>query len=327
VIRQSIPLPALLCAGLAIAPALAQDPAAGYPNRPIRFIIASAAGGSPDTVSRILAAELTKQLGQQLVIDNRPGGGQTIGTRLIVDAPPDGYTIGYGNVVTLVINLSLLAKQPYDPDRDLQLVSRMGFQQNVFAVTPSLPVKTLPELIEHAKQNPGRLMHASSGNGTTGHIGGEMFKMMAGIQLVHVPYRGSPQAITDLISGQAHFMSDNMASILPHVKSGRVRGLAVTGARRSPVLPDLPTVSEAGVPGYEASGWGGVVVPARVPGAIVARLNAEINKAMQSPALREKYFALGYETLGGTVEEFAAYVKSERTKWSEVIRKSGARAE
>ncbi len=297
---------------------------AAYPERPIRLIISSAPGGSPDVVSRILAAELVKQMGQQIVIDNRPGGAQTIGTDLVVRANPDGYTVGYANVVTLAINKSLLPRQPYDPDKDLVLVGQFLSTYNLLAVTNSLPVKSVRGLIDHAKQNPGKLSNASSGNGTTGHLGGELFKMMTGTQIVHVPYKGSPQGIGDLIAGQVQLMFDNLTSISPHVRSGKVRGLGVSSPKRSPIFPDIPSISEA-VPGYETNSWGGMVVPVGTPKAIVTRLNAEINKALQSPTLKERYAAIEAEPVGGTPEQFAAFVKKETAKWGDVVKKSGAK--
>jgi tripartite-type tricarboxylate transporter receptor subunit TctC len=298
--------------------------AADYPERPIRLIISSAAGGSPDVVTRILAAELVKQMGQQIIIDNRPGGAQTIGTELVVRANPDGYTIGYANVVTLAINKALLPKQPYDPDRDLALVGQFLSTYNLLGVTNSLPVKSVKELIDYAKQNPGKLLNASSGNGTTGHLGGELFKIMTGTQIVHVPYKGSPQGITDLIAGQVQVMFDNLTSISPHVRSGKVRGLGVSSPKRSPIFPDIPSVAET-VRGYETNSWGGIVVPVRTPKAIVVKLNAEINKALQSPALKERYAAIEADPVGGTPEQFAAFVRKETVKWADVVKKSGAK--
>jgi tripartite-type tricarboxylate transporter receptor subunit TctC len=298
---------------------------AAYPERPIRLVISSAAGGSPDVVTRILAAELMKQMGQQIVIDNRPGGAQTIGTEMVVRAAPDGYTIGYANVVTLAINKALLPRQPYDPDRDLALIGQFLSTYNLLCVTPSLPVKSVKELIDYAKRNPGKLLNASGGNGTTGHLGGELFKIMTGTQITHVPYKGSPQGIQDLIAGQVQLMFDNLTSISPHVKSGKVRGIGVSSLRRSPVFPDIPTISEAGVPGYETNAWGGLVAPAGTSRAIIDKLNAEVNRALQSPALRERYAQIDAEPVGGTPEQFAEYVRKETVKWADVVKKSGAK--
>ena len=316
-------LRALLCSLIA----LASSAAAEYPERPLRLILSSAPGASSDIVSRILAAELVKQMGQQIIIDNRPGAVQTIGTAMIVRANPDGYTLGYANVVTLAINKALLAKLPYDPDRDLALVGQFLSTYNLLAVANSLPVKSVKELIDYARLNPGRLLNCSSGNGTTGHLGGELFKIMTGTQFVHVPYKGSAQCLTDLASGQIQLIFDNLTSIAPHVKAGRVRGLGVSSLRRSLIFPDIPTIAEAGVPGYETNSWGGMVVPTRTPRAIVTKLNAEINKALQSPELRERYAAIEAEPTGGTPEQFAAFVKTEAVKWAEVVKKSGAKVD
>ncbi len=298
---------------------------AAYPERPIRLIISSAAGGSPDVVTRILAIELVKQMGQQIVIDNRVGGAQTIGTDMVVRATPDGYTIGYANVVTLAINKTLLARQPYDPDKDLVLIGQFLSTHNVLAVHPALPVKSVRELIDHAKKNPGKLLNASAGNGTTGHLGGELFKIMTGTQIVHVPYKGSPQGLQDLMAGQVQLMFDNLTSSSPHVKSGKLRGLGVSGPRRSPVFPDMPTIAEAGVPGYATTAWGGLVAPVGTPREIIVKLNAETNRALQSPQLKERYAAIDAEPVGGSIAEFAAFVKAESVKWGEVVRKSGAK--
>ena len=253
-----------VCAFLSSLVLLAAPAAAEYPDRPLRLILSSAPGASSDVVSRILAAELVKQMGQQIIIDNRPGAVQTIGTAMIVRANPDGYTLGYANVVTLAINKALLAKLPYDPDKDLgagRAASCLTY--NLLAVANFLSVKSVKELIDYARANPGRLLNCSSGNGTTGHLGGELFKIMTATQIVHVPYKGSAQCLTDLASGQIQLIFDNLTSIAPHVKAGRVRGLGVSSVRRSLIFPDIPTIAEAGVPGYETNSWGGMVVPCR----------------------------------------------------------------
>ena len=298
---------------------------AAYPDRPIRLIISSAVGGSPDIVTRVLAVELVKQMGQQIVIDNRPGAAQTIGTEMVVRANPDGYTIGYANVVTLAINKTLLSRQPYDPDKDLALIGQFLSTHNLLAVHPSLPVKSVRDLIDHAKKNPGKMLNASAGNGTTGHLGGELFKIMTGTQIVHVPYKGSPQGVQDLIAGQVQLMFDNLTSISPSVKSGKLRGLGVSGPKRSPVFPDLPTISEAGVPGYVTTAWGGLVAPLNTPRDIISKWNTETNRALQSPQLKERYAAIDAEPVGGSVADFAAFVKAESVKWGEVVKKSGAK--
>ena len=299
--------------------------AAAYPEKPIRFVIPSAPGGSPDILMRVLLAEMSKQMGATFVVENKPGASFVLGTMDIVRAPADGYTLGYGNIVSLAVNRSLLATVPYDVERDLTLISNCVRVYNMLAVNNSVPVRTVPELIAHAKRNPGRLVMASGGNGTTGHLGGELFKAMTGTFMLHVPYRGSAQAINDLMGGQVQVMFDNVPSIGPHVKAGRVRGIAVSGPRRSAVFPDIPTVAEAGVPGYETIAWGGVIGPANMPKDIVARLLAEIRAAYASPAVQERYRNLDTEIDGGTPEQFLALTRAETPKWAAVVKRSGAK--
>src|SRR6266850_323503 len=243
---------------------------AAYPEKPIRFVIPSAAGGSPDVLMRVMTQQLSTQIGVPFVVENKPGASFTLGTMDVVKAAPDGYTLGYGNIVSLAINRSLLEKVPYDVERELTLVSNCVRVFNLLALNNKLPVRSVQELIDYAKKNPGRLVMASGGNGTTGHLGGELFKAMTGTFILHVPYRGSPQAINDLIAGEVHLMFDNISSIGAHARAGRVRGIAVSGPRRSPLFPDLPTLNEAGVTGYETVAWGGVIAPANLPREIVA---------------------------------------------------------
>jgi tripartite-type tricarboxylate transporter receptor subunit TctC len=300
---------------------------AAYPEKPIRFVIPSAAGGSPDVLMRILTQQLSVQMNVPIVVENKPGASYVLGTMDLVKAPPDGYTLGYGNIVSLAINYSLLGKVPYDVEKDLTLVSNCVRVFNLLAVNNDLPVRSVAELIDYAKRNPGKLTMGSGGNGTTGHLGGELFKAMTGTFIVHVPYRGSPQAINDLISGNVQLMFDNLSSIGPHAKGGRVRGIAVSGSRRSPVFPDLPTVAEAGVPGYETVAWCGVIGPAKLPADVVARLGKEIKAALSAPNVVERYKQLDTEPDGGTPEEFRALVKRETPKWAEVIRRSGAKVD
>jgi len=306
---------------------LVESAAAAYPEKPIRFIVPSAPGGSPDVLMRILLAEMSKQMGVAFVVENKPGASYVIGTMDIVRAPADGYTLGYGNIVSLATNLSLLDKVPYDIERDLSLISNCVRVYNMLAVNNNLPVRTVPELIAYAKRNPGRLAMGSGGNGTTGHLGGELFKAMTGTFIVHIPYRGSAQAINDLVGGQLQLMFDNVPSIGPHVKSGRVRGIAVSGPRRSPVFPDIPTVAEAGVPGYETIAWGGIIGPANLPKEIVARLLSEIRTAYASPAVQERYRNLDTDIDGDTPEQFLALVRSEVPKWTAVVKRSGAKVD
>jgi tripartite-type tricarboxylate transporter receptor subunit TctC len=293
---------------------------AAYPERPIRFIVPAAAGNSGDISARIIVAQLGRQIGQQIVVDNRPGASGSIAMEIIAKAPPDGYTIGTGNLLTLAVNRSILPKLPYDPDT-LRAVVLYTYVPLLLAVTVSLPVKSVPELIDHARMNPGKLLFASSGNATTTHVSGELFKLMTGTNMIHVPFKGSVVAITDLTAGRVNLMFDNIPSIGPHVRAGKVRGLAVTTAKRVPAYLDLPTAAEAGVPGYEVTGWGGLIVPGATPKFILARLNTEINEAL--PHVTEKLTSLGSEVAGGTPEQFAEFIRKETIKWGDVVRRAG----
>ena len=297
---------------------------ASWPDKPIRLVVPSAAGGSPDLICRILSNELSKSLGQGIVIDNKPGASGNIGMQEIVRAAPDGYTLGYGNVGTLAINKSLFSKLPYDPEKQLMPVALLGYVQNALVVRKELGVKNIKELIALAKSKPGKLTMASAGNGTTGHLGGELFKSMTGAFIVHVPYRGSPQAIQDLIGGQVDLMFDNLSSITSHIKGGRVIALGVSGRSRSPQYPDLPLISDT-VPGYETTAWGGIVAPVGTPRDIVTRLNAEINKVLGMPAVNEKFSGISFETTIGPPERLFDRAMRETKVWADVVKRSGAR--
>lgn len=313
-----------ICLGL-LACVIASTAAADYPEKPIRLIVPQAPGSATDTVARILAAEIGKDIGQQIVVDNRPGAALTIGLDLTAKADPDGYTIGMGPVGGLAISRHMVARLPYDIERDFQPIALVTHGHLLLAVTPSLPVKSVAELIDYAKKNPGKLSNASSGNGTPGHVGAELFKYMTGTQIVHVPYRGGAAAFNDLISGQVHLMFESLNSIAPQARSDKIRALGVSGARRSPGFPELPTIAEAGVPGYEAGTWTGVVAPAKVPRPIIDKLNALINKAVASQSFKDRFAMIGDEPAGGTPEEFAALIKKDSAKWADVIKRSGAK--
>ena len=300
--------------------------AAGYPARPIRLIVPSAAGGSPDVICRVLADEFPAVVGQPLVIENKPGASGNNGMGEVARAEPDGYTLGYANVGTMAINRSLYARLPYDPDT-LTGIAITGTVQNALVVRNDLPVKSVQEFIQYARARPGRLMMGSAGNGTTGHLGGELFKAMTGTFMVHVPYRGSPAAVQDLIGGQIDLMFDNLASIGPHVKQGRVRALGVSGPRRSPLFPDLPTIQEAGVKGYETVAWGGLVGPRGMSAEVVALLNAAVNRIVAMPAVRERYAKLAVETMMSTPNLIMTMAKLETPRWADVIKRSGAKVE
>ena len=310
---------------LLLACVFATGAAAQYPDKPIKLIVPQAAGSATDTVARILGAELAKEVGQQIIIDNRPGGALTLGIDLTAKSDPDGYTICMGPIGALAINRHMVAKLPYDIERDLQPIALVTRGHLLLAVSPTLPFQSVQEIIDYAKQNPGKLLNASSSNGSPGHVGGELFKYMSGTDIVHVPYRGGAAAINDLIAGRVHLMFESLNSIAPHAKSGTVRPLAVSGARRSPGFPDLPTVAEAGVPGYAAPTWSGVIAPAGVPRPIIDKLNAAINRAIASQIFRDRFASIGDEPAGGSPEDFAEVIQSDSAKWGDVIRRAGAR--
>ena len=299
--------------------------AAEFPDHPIRFIVPQAAGSATDTVARVLAAELTKEFGQQVIVDDRPGGALTIGLDLVAKSAPDGYTIGMGPIGALAITRHMVAKLPYNIEKDFQPIALVARGHLLLAVSPKLPIHSVKELVDYAKKNPGKLTNASSSNGSPGHVGGELFKYMTGTEIVHVPYRGGAPAITDLIAGHVDLMFESLQSIAPFARDGKVRALGVSGAERSPAFPELPTIAEAGVPGYLAPAWTGVIGPAGVPRQIVDKLNAAINKALKSESFKEKFAKIGDEPAGGTPEDFAATIKADSAKWSEVVRRSGAR--
>jgi len=304
---------------------LACGAGAQYPDRPIRFIVPQAPGSATDTVARILAPEMAKQLGQPVIVDNRPGGALTIGIDLVAKAAPDGYTIGMGPIGAMAITRHMVAKLPYDIERDLQPIALVTRGHLLLAVSPSLPVTSVQELIDYARKHPGKLSNASSSNGSPGHVGGELFKHMAGVEIVHIPYKGGAMAINDLIGGQVQVMWESLNSIAPHARSGKVRPLAVSGARRSPGFPELPTIAEAGVPGYEAGTWTGVIGPAGLPRPIVEKLNAAVNAAIRSPAFVERFAVIGDEPAGGTPEDFGDLIRKDSAKWADVVKRSGAR--
>jgi tripartite-type tricarboxylate transporter receptor subunit TctC len=317
----------LVTVALTLAAIVASASAADYPDHPIRFIVPQAAGSATDTVARILAAELSKQFGQQVIVDDRPGGALTIGLDLVAKSAPDGYTIGMGPIGALAITRHMVAKLPYNIERDFQPIALVARGHLLLAVSPQLPIHSVKELIDYAKKNPGKLTNASSSNGSPGHVGGELFKYMTGTEIVHVPYRGGAPAITDLIAGHVDLMFESLQSIAPFARDGKVRALGVSGAARSPAFPELPTIAEAGVTGYLAPTWTGVIAPAGVPRPIVDKLNAAINKALGSEAFKEKFAKIGDEPAGGTPEEFAATIKADSAKWGDVVRRSGAKLE
>jgi len=321
--RIAFAIAAVLCGAVSAFNAAAGE---SYPARPIRFIVPFPPGGGNDIVGRIVAQKLAEGLGQQVVIDNRGGAGGTIGTDIAAKAPPDGYTMLVNNI-SLAVNHTLFRKLPYDTLKDLAPVSLVGRQPNIVVVHPALPAKSMRELIELARTKPGQLNYGSGGNGTASHLATEMLKLMTKTDLVHVPYKGLGPALTDLIGGRLELIISTMASALPQMKAGKLRPLAVTTARRSSFFPEVPTMNEAGVKGYEFSTWYGLLVPAGTPQTIVDRLNREAVKAVASPAVIEQFSGQGLEPAASSPQEFGAYLRSEVSKWSRVIKASGATPE
>jgi tripartite-type tricarboxylate transporter receptor subunit TctC len=298
-----------------------------YPSKPIRFVVPYPAGGPLDTVARLLGQKVSESTHQPVIVDNKPGAGGNIGADAVAKAPGDGYTILMGAVATHAINPTLYASIPYDAIRDFSPVTQVAATPNVLVVHPSVPASNVRELIAYAKANPGKLNFGSGSTGSAGHLAGELFKTMAGVDMTHVPYKGAAPAMNDLIGGQIQLMFDNLASSLSQVRAGRVRALAVTTAKRSGLAPELPTIAESGLPGFDISTWFGIFVPAGTPHEIIDRLHAEFTKALAAPGIREKMLNLGAEPVGSKPEEFAMYIRTEADKYARVIKASGARAD
>jgi len=313
-----------LSAAVLVAP-LAQ--AQGYPNKPIRLICPFPPGGAVDIASRAIATELSKNLGQPVTVDNRPGAGGNIGGAEAARSAPDGYTLFMTTSGIQAINPALYAKMPFDPGKDLVPVAGLVSLNNVLVLHPSVKANSVAEVIAMAKAQPGAVNYASSGSGTSIHMSGEMFKHLAGLNIVHVPYKGSAPALNDLLGGQVMMMFDNIPSALPHIKSGRLRALATTGAKRDPLLPELPTVSEAGVTGYESGVWFGLAVAAGTPKEIIAKLNAEAVKGTKAPEYVKRMTELGYNILGTSPETMAEMSRNEVSRWGPIVKASGAKAD
>jgi tripartite-type tricarboxylate transporter receptor subunit TctC len=313
------------------APALAQAQAPDWPNKPIRFVVPFATGGSTDVLTRLLCEQLTVELKTPCIVDNKGGAGGNLGGQAVATAPPDGYTFLVSAPGVLAYNKILYREMAFDPDKDLDPICLYAFQPNVLVVNPALPVNSVAELIAYAKANPRKINYASGGVGSTSHVAGELFRTMAGIEWQHVPYRGTGPSLVDLLAGQVQVTIDNLPAILPHIKSGALRALAISTAQRGPQLPDLPTIAEAGakagLAGYAAISWQMVAVPTGTPRAISDRMAATISKLTADPAFRARVAEAGAEAAGGTVDEARAFVKQETVKWREVVIKSGAKAD
>ena len=301
--------------------------AQAYPTKPIRLVVPFPAAGTTDILAREVAQRLSVSFGQSVIVDNRPGAAGNIGSDLVAKSAPDGYTLLMGTVGTHAINPSLYTKMPYDHVKDFVPIVLVAGVPNVLEVTPSLPVNSVADLIKLAKDKPGQLNFASSGSGTSIHLSGELFKTMAGVDMMHVPYKGSAPAVTDLMGGQVQLMFDNLPSSLAQIKAGKLRAIAVTSAQRAPALPNVPTIAESGLPGFEASSWFGLLAPSGTPAAVVARINADVNQWLQTAEAKEKLLAQGAAPAGGTPEQFAAHIRAETEKWAKVVKVSGAKVD
>jgi tripartite-type tricarboxylate transporter receptor subunit TctC len=322
----------LCLAGLALALVPAAWAQSAWPTKPVRIVVPFAPGGTTDILARALAPELSRAFGQQFIVDNKPGAGGNVGAAEVARAPNDGYTFLMGTVGTHGINVSLYSKMPYDPVKDFAPVTLVAGVPNVLVMNPAKAaeyrIETVPDLIRFAKANPGKLNMASSGNGTSIHLSGELFKTLTGTYMVHFPYRGSGPAVTDLLGGQMDLMFDNLPSSMPHIKAGKLKALAVTSAARSEALPEVPTIAEAGpVKGYEASSWFGLLAPAGTPADIVSRVQQETAKALANPAIKERLQSQGAIPSGNTPAEFARLIDSEIRKWAAVVKASGAKVD
>ena len=327
---RSVNWPARSLALGLIVSALAWLPNAGaqpYPTKPIRLVITYPPGGNTDLVGRALALKLGEFMGQQVVVDNRGGAGGVLGSMITAQSAPDGYTIMLGTSAGMVINPLLSRKLTYDPVKDFAPVSMVVIVPQLLVINPQLPVKNVRELIAFAKAKPGYLNAGSSGVGTPNHFGTELLKWLAGVDIVHVPYKGGAPALTDLLGGQIQMAFSSVPAVLPHIKAGRLVALGVGSAKRSPALPNIPTIAEAGVPGYEYTTWYGIFAPAKTPRTLIARLNTEIVKAMETPDIKDRFTALGGDPDPGTPEELRAYMANESAKWAKIIKAANIRIE
>jgi len=311
---------------LVCLPLVAAAQAGDFPNKAIRIVVPFPPGGATDAAARLVAVKMGEHWGQPVVVDNRAGAGGNVGSDLVAKAPADGYTLVMGVTGSHAINTSLYSRMPYDPVADFVSISQVAVVPNVLVVHPSVPAKNLAELMALAKKEPGKLNYASLGNGTAAHLGMEMLKSEGGVDITHVPYKGSAPAVSDLLAGQVQMMVDGLPSALPHVKAGKLRAIALTSLRRAPSLPDLPTIAET-YPGFYADAWSGLFAPKGTPPPVVDKLSAEVQRILKLPDVREKLTALGAEPVGSTQAEFAAHVKREIDKWAKVVKTSGAKVD
>ena len=301
--------------------------AQAYPSKPVTIVVPFAAGGTTDILARIIGQALTTELGQSVIVDNRAGAGGNIGASMAAKSPADGYTLFMGTVGTHAINASLYKKMPFDPIKDFAPLTRRANVPNLLVANPNQPFKTVKDLIAYAKANPGKITFGSPGSGASPHVSGELFKSMTGTDLLHIPYKGSAPAMTDLLGGQTSVMFDNMPSAIQHVRSGKLRPIAVTTAKRSPELPDVPTIAEAGVPGYEATSWFGMFAPAGTPKPVLDKLHAALIKVLNQADVKKKIAEQGGDVVAETPAQFAAFIQAESVKWGKVVKESGATAD
>jgi tripartite-type tricarboxylate transporter receptor subunit TctC len=313
----------LAALGLAGAPAGAQD----YPSRPIKLVVPFAAGGGSDIVARTVAQKLAESLGQPVVVENKPGAGGNIGTDQVAKAPPDGYTIVMGVFGPIAVNPSLFSKLPYDPIRDFEPITQAVTVTNMLVVHPSVPANTVAELIEYGRKNPGKLASATGGTGTAGHMASELFKSMTKLDMAVIPYKGAAPAVNDVLGGQVPMTFEALLSTLPHVKAGKLKAIAVTTSTRSSLLPNVPTIAEAGLKGYDANNWYGFLAPARTPQPVIDKLNREMVKVLALPEVKEKLAGVGAEPVGNSPQEFAAVIRADVAKWKRIVQETGAKAE
>jgi tripartite-type tricarboxylate transporter receptor subunit TctC len=313
----------VLAACLAAGGALAQS----YPSKAVRLIIPAPPGSAPDILSRLIGQKLSESWGQPVVIDNILGAGGNIGTERVAKAAPDGYTLLFNTIGPIAVNISMYDKLPFDPVKDFAPITLVAKVPNILVVHPAVPVRSVEELIAYARKNPGKLRYGSPGSGTSNHLSAELLNTMTGISMLHIPYKSSAQMTTDVMGGQVEVVFHNAPVLLPHVKSGALRGLAVTSLQRLASVPELPTMAEAGVPGYEVTAWFGFLAPAGTPQAVISRVHADVAKAIAMPDVRERMTAQAAEPIGSTPQEYASFIAAEIAKWSRIVKASGAKVE
>ncbi|MEP7182331.1 MAG: tripartite tricarboxylate transporter substrate binding protein [Betaproteobacteria bacterium] len=318
---------AVACIVVVAFPLTAAAQAPAFPSKPVRLVVPFPAGGPLDATGRAIAQKLTEAWGQSVVVDNRPGAGGNIGADLVAKSAPDGYTVVMGALSTHAVNPSLYPSMPYDAVRDFTPITLVATTPNVLVVNPTLPVNSVKELIAYAKANPGKLSFGSGSNGSAGHLAGELFKVDAGVDMVHIPYKGAAPAMQALLAGDTQLMFDNLASSMPQVKAGKLRALAVTTAQRSKLVPELPTMAEAGVPGFDIATWFGLLAPAGTPPAVIAKWNADVVTILKSPEMRDRLAAQGAEAAPTTPTEFAQFIGRELTKYARIVKASGAKVD